>query len=138
MTMTAKIRALRDEAASNGDLEMTAIADRALDELDADSRIDDATAVARALALTVEQARADCERVIADVEYLDPGRYGDPVKRRTAKLTAAILAELARRGTPADAAEVERFVNAGWDERDNDNASEWADAWTEGLREWQS
>jgi hypothetical protein len=55
---------------------------------------------------------------------------------RREHLTTAILVELARRGRPANAADVERFVNAGWDEDDSDNASEWADAWTEGLIDW--
>jgi hypothetical protein len=54
---------------------------------------------------------------------------------RREHLTAATLAELAKRGTPANESDVGRFVNAGWDERDNDNASEWANAWAESARE---
>jgi hypothetical protein len=68
MTNDERISALRDEAGKAGDLAMVAICDRALDDLDTDSRIDDEQAVQRALALTVDQARAECYMAMAIAE----------------------------------------------------------------------
>lgn len=72
----AQIRTLY--RAADGDTEMAAIAERALDELHLTARDDDPcgaygrypdhAAVDRALAMTVREARAECARVIADAE----------------------------------------------------------------------
>lgn len=74
MTTLSQIEALRAESASAGDLAQTAICRRAIDELDTwetmleqpACRIDDRAAVEAALAMTIEAARAECARVIAD------------------------------------------------------------------------
>jgi hypothetical protein len=69
MSTTARIRALRVEAGEHGDAEMVAICSRALNEFDVcGHRAYVTAAFTRALNMSVEQARTECERVLSEAQ----------------------------------------------------------------------